>query len=408
MTSAGDWRLNGARAGLALRLTELEDTRFLSSRAFFDTWAQGRKSFRMEHFYRLMRRKTGFLMQGDQPEGGQWNYDAENCKAIKPDLFRKSPLRFAPNAVTQQVIELVSAQFGDHFGAVAGFDWATTRQEAHRALDAFVTNALPRFGDEQDAMLCDDPMLSHSLLSPYMNLGLLSPQEVCTTVEAAYHAGKVPINAAEGYIRQVIGWREYMRGIYHLQGPDYATSNGLGHHAPLPPVYWGAPSKMACRRAAVDQTKRYAYAHHIRRLMVTGNFALLAGVSPQELHEWYLSVYIDAFEWVEVPNTIGMSQWTDGGLVASKPYIALGAYIDRMSDYYKSCHYSVVEKLGDRACPFNALYWHFLNRHRAFFKRNPRMGQAYHLWDGFTPERQAALIAKGQAIICDLAANRPV
>ena len=365
MTSAGDWRLNGARAGLALRLTELEDTRFLSSRAFFDTWAQGRKSFRMEHFYRLMRRKTGFLMQGDQPEGGQWNYDAENRKATK-------------------------------------------RQEAHRALDAFVTNALLRFGDEQDAMLCDDPMLSHSLLSPYMNLGLLSPQEVCTTVEAAYHAGKVPINAAEGYIRQVIGWREYMRGIYHLQGPDYATSNGLGHHAPLPPVYWGAPSKMACMRAAVDQTKRYAYAHHIQRLMVTGNFALLAGVSPQELHEWYLSVYIDAFEWVEVPNTIGMSQWADGGLVASKPYIASGAYIDRMSDYCKSCHYSVVEKLGDRACPFNALYWHFLNRHRAFFKRNPRMGQAYHLWDGFTPERQAALIAKGQAIICDLAANRPV
>jgi deoxyribodipyrimidine photolyase-related protein len=380
-TRPGEWRLIAALEALPLSVRLLPDDRFVCSDAEFTAWATGRKQMRMEYFYRDMRRKTGLMMEGDKPAGGQWNYDHDNRKPATA------------------VLTLVEARFSNNFGKLRPFGWATDRAGALQALDHFVTHALPTFGDYQDAMLTGDPVLSHSLLSPYLNIGLLSPLEVCQRVEVAWHAGLVPINAAEGFIRQIIGWREFVRGIYFLHGPDYTAQNALGHSRDLPPVYWGAATKMACMSHAVAQTRDMAYAHHIQRLMVTGNFALLAGVDPAQVHAWYLAVYIDAFEWVEAPNTIGMSQHADGGVLGSKPYVSSGAYIDRMSDYCKTCAYSVKEKSGENACPFNLLYWHFLTRHRARFESNPRMAQMYRVWDKMEYGHKDRVIADADAFL---------
>ncbi|MDZ7924506.1 MAG: hypothetical protein U5M23_10670 [Marinagarivorans sp.] len=253
----------------------------------------------------------------------------------------------------------------------------------------FSQHALPHFGDYQDAMVRGEKFLYHAVVSQYLNCGLLDPLSVCRAVEAEYHAGRAPLNAVEGFIRQIIGWREYVRGIYWLKMPDYAHSNALNATRPLPDFYWTADTDMACIKACVTQTREEAYAHHIQRLMVTGTFAMLAGVNPHELHEWYLAVYADAYEWVELPNTIGMSQFADGGLLASKPYAASGAYIDRMSDYCGGCAYNVKVKAGAKACPYNYLYWDFIARHRDRLKGNPRMAQMVRTWDKFTDERQA-------------------
>ena len=407
-TTPGEWRLIHALHDLPLHTTLLPDDRFLCSDAEFAAWAKDRKQLRMEYFYRDMRRKTGLMMEGDQPAGGQWNFDHDNRKAAKPDLLRPRPPRFAPDAITGAVLDLVERRFPDHFGRLRPFGWGVTRTDALHALDHFATHALPRFGDEQDAMLQDDPTLSHALLSPYLNTGLLGPLEVCQRVEAEWKAGRVPTNAAEGFIRQIIGWREYVRGIYWLQGPDYTSRNVLGHNRTLPSLYWGKPTGMNCLSRAVGQTRDLAYAHHIQRLMVTGNFALLAGVDPAQVHEWYLSVYIDAFEWVEAPNTIGMSQWADGGVVGSKPYVSSGAYIDRMSDYCKSCTYAVKQKSGAKACPFNLLYWHFLNRHRDRFAANPRMAQMYRTWDKMDPAHRATVLAEADTFLARLDTGAPV
>ena len=397
-TQAGDWRLRAALDACPIPVSTLPDTRFICSETEFATWAQGKKQLRMEYFYREMRRKTGLLMDGDQPILGRWNFDAENRKPAAPDLLRPAPPRFSPNEITAQVIDIVRARF-NHFGSLGSFGWAVTRADALRALDHFITQSLPRFGAEQDAMLLGDPFLSHALISPYLNLGLLNPQEVCKRAEVEFHAGRAPIEAVEGFIRQIIGWREYMRGIYMLHGPSYLASNALNAMDDLPPLYWGAPTKMACMGAAVAQTQTHAYAHHIQRLMVTGNFALLAGVAPQAVHEWYLSVYIDALEWVCAPNTLGMSQFADGGVIASKPYISSGAYINRMSNYCKGCAYDVAAKTGDKSCPFNSLYWHFLHRNRAHFARNARMGQMYRVWDNMTPDHQSAVLATADTVL---------
>ncbi len=251
-------------------------------------------------------------------------------------------------------------------------------------------------------------MLAHSLLSPYLNLGLLSPREVCDRADATYRAGLVPVNSAEGFIRQILGWREFMRGIYFLEGPAYTRRNELAHSRALPPLYWGGATRMACLSHAVGQTRDLAYAHHIQRLMVTGNFALLAGVDPFQVHEWYLSVYIDAYEWVEAPNTIGMSQFADGGVVGSKPYVSSGAYINRMSDYCGGCAYDVAQKSGPGACPFNLLYWHFLQRHRARFAQNPRMAQMYRTWDRMDDTRKVAVLAGADAFLARLDAGEAV
>jgi deoxyribodipyrimidine photolyase-related protein len=262
-----------------------------------------------------------------------------------------------------------------------------------------VETSLAHFGDYQDAMLQNQRFLYHSVISQYLNCGLLDPLSICRKVEAAYRAGRVPLNAAEGYIRQVIGWREYVRGIYWLRMPDYAKSNALGATRPLPDFYWTAETKMACVKAAVTQTREDAYAHHIQRLMVTGNFALLAGISPQALHEWYLAVYADAYEWVELPNTIGMSQFADGGLLASKPYAASGAYINRMSDYCAGCAFDVKARTGPDACPLNALYWDFISRHAARLKSNPRMAQMVRTYDKFEDAEKARITASAKATL---------
>jgi deoxyribodipyrimidine photolyase-related protein len=390
VTSPGEWRvldaMRGWQAQQAIPVDIVDDDRFMCSTPEFGAWAQGRKQLRMEYFYREMRRKTGLLMDGDEPAGGRWNFDQDNRKPAKGDLFMPRPLRVEPDAVTREVMSLVSERFESHFGDLEPFWFGVTRRQADAALAHFVETTLPRFGDFQDAMLEGEAFLYHSVLSIYINVGLLDPLEVCRRVDAAYRAGHVPLNGAEGYIRQILGWREYVRGIYWLKMPGYAQQNYFAHTRPVPDFYWTGNTDMACLRAAIGQTKREAYAHHIQRLMLTGNFALLAGVSPQALHEWYLLVYADAFEWVELPNTLGMSQFGDGGLLASKPYVASGAYINRMSNHCKGCRFDVSKPHGAEACPFNSLYWAFLFRHRDKLSGTPRMAQMYRTWDRLSDE----------------------
>ena len=407
-TEPGEWRLIDKLKYAPLKVHLLPDDRFLATHAEFEAWAEGRKALRMEDFYREMRRKTGLLMEGDQPAGGKWNFDHDNRRAAPEDVTVDGPLRFDPDATTREVLELVQARFGDNFGALEPFWFATTRAEALQALDHFIANALPRFGDYQDAMLNENEFLYHAILSPYLNIGLLNVTEICEAAANAYAAGHAPINAAEGFIRQIIGWREYVRGIYFLEGPDYSARNILGHDRDLPWFYWGGETRMNCVAKAVGQTRTQAYAHHIQRLMVTGNFALLAGIDPAQVHEWYLAVYADAFEWVEAPNTIGMSQLADGGVIASKPCVSSGAYINRMSDHCKSCHYSVSAKTGDTACPFNLLYWHFLDRHRDRFSNNPRMGNMYRTWDRMDADKRKTVLAEGDALLARLDASEVI
>ncbi|WP_255572165.1 cryptochrome/photolyase family protein [Celeribacter sp. PS-C1] len=399
MTEAGEWRLRLEAEESAIPVRQLPDTRFIATEQEFADWAEGRKALRMEYFYREMRRKTGLLMDGDAPSGGQWNFDHDNRKPASDDLFRIKPLTFKPDEITRKVLDLVEAKFGENFGELRPFSYAVTRKDAECAQQHFLDHHLQDFGTYQDAMLSNDRVLHHSLLSAYLNIGLLDPLELCRAVEQRYRDGKVPINSAEGFIRQILGWREYVRGLYFLKGPDYPHQNKLNHQRGLPALYWGAETRMNCLSHAVAQTREDAYAHHIQRLMVTGNFALLAGVNPKEVHEWYLAVYIDAFEWVEAPNTVGMSQFADGGVIASKPYISSGNYIHKMSDYCGDCAYAVTKKTGEGACPFNLLYWHFLDRHRERFKGNPRMGQMYRTWDRMDEDKRQTIRKEAAAFL---------
>ena len=403
VTEPGEWRVaqmvSGWSDALDLPVDVLDDNRFICSRQAFADWAAGRKQLRMEYFYREMRRQTGLLMDGDRPEGGKWNFDRENRKPAETDLFMPRPRQARPDDTTKAVLELVQERFPDGFGDLEPFWFAVTREKAEQARDRFIAEALPRFGDYQDAMLQGEDFLYHSVLSPYINVGLLDPLDLCRRVEKAWQDGDVPLNAAEGFIRQVIGWREYVRGIYWLEMPDYAEMNHLAAERDLPGFYWSGETGMACVRAVVDQTRRQAYAHHIQRLMVTGTFALLAGVRPQQVHEWYLSVYADAFEWVELPNTLGMSQFADGGLLGSKPYAASGSYINRMSDHCGDCAYDVKRKTGEGACPFNPLYWDFLARNEDVLRDNPRLGPVYSTWDRMKPEARSACRDSAKAIL---------
>ncbi len=394
--------VKGWEEAFNLPVTIMPDDRFLATKQQFAGWAEGRKQLRMEYFYRDMRRQTGLLMNGDDPEGGKWNYDSENRKPAKGDLFMPKPLWFEPDEITRDVIDMVRAQYPDRFGKLGGFQYGVTRKHAKAVLDHFIKDGLPRFGDYQDAMLTGEPFLYHSLISMYLNAGLLGPLEICEAVEAAYKFGHAPLNAAEGYIRQVIGWREYIRGIYWYKMPDYPSLNALDAKRELPWFYWSGETDMHCLSQSIGQTIEHAYAHHIQRLMITGNFALLAGIDPHALHEWYLSVYIDAFEWVELPNTMGMSQFADGGVLASKPYASSGAYVNRMSDYCKSCKYNVKEKLGEDACPFNTLYWDFMARNRDKLGNNPRMGMAYRNMDKMDAGRLKAYREKAAKFLDSL------
>lgn len=407
-TEPGEWRLISKLKHAPLKVRILNDDRFLASHAEFEAWAAGRKALRMEYFYREMRRKTGLLMEGDAPAGGKWNFDHDNRKPAPGAVDYSGPMEFTSDETVNEVLDLVEARFGGHFGDLRPFAMATDQAQARRALTRFIQHALPKFGDYQDAMLERSRYLYHAGISAYLNAGLLAPMEICRAAEAAWRAGDVPINAAEGFIRQIIGWREFVRGIYFLEGPDYPDRNVLGHARELPALYWGAETRMNCLAHAVRQTRQTAYAHHIQRLMVTGNFALLAGVDPRRVHEWYLEVYADAYEWVEAPNTVGMSQFADGGLVASKPYVSSGAYINRMSDYCGNCHYTVSRKTGEDACPFNLLYWHFLDRHRARFESNPRMANMYRTWDRMDQDRRGTVLREAGDFLKRLDAGETV
>jgi len=375
----GEWQvredLRAAVAATGVALDEREDTHFLCSTAEFAEHAEGRRSLRMETFYRAERKRHGILMDGLEPAGGAWNFDAENRGAFKADGpgLVPPPLLIEPDAITLAVLDLVRTRFAEHPGSLDQFAWPVTRGDALTALDRFVDERLADFGRWQDAMWTGEPWLYHSLVSSALNLKLLDPREVIARVESAWRSGRVPIESAEGYIRQILGWREYIRGVYWLRMPDYADSNALGATEPLPDWYWTGKTEMACLADAIGQTFKHGYAHHIQRLMVTGLYAQLLGVEPQQVHEWYLAVYVDAVEWVELPNVLGMSQFADGGVMASKPYVATGKYIDRMSNHCGSCRFRPDKRTGDDACPFTTLYWDFLARHEERFAKHPRM-----------------------------------
>ncbi|MBB3545374.1 MULTISPECIES: cryptochrome/photolyase family protein [unclassified Rhizobium] len=356
------------------------DGRYLCSKAEFQDWARDRRSLTMEYFYRDMRRRTRLLMSGTDPEGGRWNFDAENRKPAKPDLLRPRHPLYRPDKTTTEVLGLVERTFPKNMGSTANFSFAVTRADAEGAARTFMKEFLPNFGESQDAMLSEDPFLNHALLSFYINIGLLDPLNLCRQAERAYIEGDAPLNAVEGFIRQIIGWREFIRGIYWLKMPGYEKSNVFEAHRPLPEFFWTGDTDMACVSDVITKTITHAYAHHIQRLMVVGNFSMLAGLNPFEVHQWYLSVYADAFEWVELPNVIGMSQFADGGFMASKPYAASGAYISRMSDYCNGCRYKVAKKIGDDACPFNSLYWDFMDRNAAGLSKNHRLSQVLSTW----------------------------
>jgi deoxyribodipyrimidine photolyase-related protein len=394
-TECGEWRLEQDmrswqdHAGIEVEIRD--DTRFLCRKQEFRAWAQGRKGLRMEFFYREMRVRHGLLMDEDEPAGGRWNYDPENRKPLPKDMAPPPVRGVKPDATTQAVMELVAERFPDHFGAVDGFDLPVTAVDATRALDDFVQHRLPLFGDWQDTMKTGEATMYHAILSTSLNTGLLDPLEACRAAEAAYRSGHAPLNAVEGFIRQILGWREYVRGVYWLKAPGYRHMNGLHATRRLPSFYWTGETRMNCMHQAIADTRRNAYAHHIQRLMVTGNFALLAGLHPDDVDEWYMIVYADAYEWVEMPNVRGMALHADGGIMGSKPYAASGAYINRMSDYCRGCRYDVKASVGEKACPFNALYWDFIARHADRFGANPRMAMPARTWAKMTDAKQAGL-----------------
>ena len=404
----GEWRvltmIRGWAGRFGIPAELLIDDRFICGILEFQTWAQARNDLVMEFFYREMRRKTGLLMTANgQPEGGQWNLDKDNRAPPKRGLNYPEPMAFVPDTITREVMALVAERFAGHFGRLESFSLPVTAAQARDALAHFVRTALPDFGTYQDAMVTGQDWLYHSWLSPALNLGLLTPLEVAQAAADAYAAGHVPLNAAEGFIRQIIGWREYVRGYYWLEMPDVAEANALAATRPLPGFYWTGETDMLCLAEAIRNTRDNAYAHHIQRLMVLGNFTMLAGVRPQEVADWFLVVYADAYEWVELPNVISMSQHADGGRMATKPYAGGGAYIDRMSDHCGRCRYDVKQKTGPDACPFNALYWDFLARHEGRFRRNRRMANMYGTWDRMKPEVRDAYRASAAAFLETLA-----
>ena len=379
------------------------DTRFLCTPEEFESWAESKKQLRMEYFYREMRKRYNILMDGANPVGGQWNYDAENRKPPESGLNIPETYKSDPDNITASVSDLVASEFGDHFGDIYPFHFAVTRKQALIAFHQFIEQRLVLFGDYQDAMMIGEPWMYHAHIGFYLNSGLLLPLECVRAAEQAYHDGRAPLNAVEGFIRQIIGWREYIRGIYWLKMPDYAKQNFFEADRALPSFYWTGVTKMNCLKHCVTETRQNAYAHHIQRLMVLGNFALIAGLSPKEVNEWFLSVYADAYEWVELPNVSGMILFADGGFLASKPYAAGGGYINKMSNYCKSCAYKVSQKNGPNACPFNYLYWDFLARNRGKLASNHRIGMMYRTYDRMDEVKKQAIKDDSLHFLADLA-----
>ncbi len=390
----GEWRLRKALRELGVRL--VDDTSFYCSHARFEQHARGRKQLRMEFFYRELRREHGVLMDGDAPAGAEWNFDSENRKSFGAQGPGDVPprTRCEPDALTREVLELVERRFSAHPGSLADFAWPVTPAQARIALAEFIEQRLARFGDHQDAMWTGEAWLYHSHISAALNLKLLDPREAVNAAERAYRTGRAPLAAVEGFVRQILGWREYVRGVYWRFMPQYLERNALGAQLDLPEFYWTGATNMRCVSEVVQQTLATGYAHHIQRLMVTGLFALLYGARPAEAHRWYLAVYVDAVEWVELPNTLGMSQFADGGVMASKPYVASGKYIARMSNYCRSCRFDPDESTGPNACPFTTLYWDFLARHRDLLAANPRMVMQLENLARLAPAKLAAIRAR--------------
>lgn len=377
----------------------IEDDRFLVDHDTFERWADGRKSLRMEYFYREVRRDYGLLLDGTEPEGGRWNFDAENRAGWRGEDAVPERIAPATDAITREVLALVDDAFPDHPGDLSCFEYATTRAGALEELTFFLSHCLGDFGRYQDALAEESPWLFHAVISMYINVGLLDPLDVCTRVEACYRAGQCDIAAAEGFVRQVAGWREYVRGIYWLHMPGYDELNALAARRPLPEWFWTGDTDMRCLSRALKQTLDLGYAHHIQRLMVIGNFCLLAGLDVEEVCNWYLAVYVDAFEWVELPNTLGMALHADNGVMASKPYAASGKYIQRQGDHCKSCVYTPSRVTGEGACPYNSLYWHFIHRHSKRWEKNARMALPLRNWQRKLSDEQDAILEWAEGVL---------
>ena len=407
----GDFRvraeLQAACRDAGVPLRERPDLHFLIEPEDFADWARGRREFRLEHFYRWMRRRENVLMDGDQPRGGAWNFDASNRESFgaKGPGWLPAPKRFEPDDATRAVLDLVAARFPDHPGELAEFDWPLDPAQAEAALQDFIQHRLPLFGRYQDALWQGESWLYHSRLSAAMNLKLIPPRRVIAAAVQALDRGEAPLPAVEGFVRQILGWREFVRGLYWLRMPGWLEENALQAEQPLPSFYWNGATDMACLRDAIGQTLRLGYAHHIQRLMVTGLFALLLGVRPSEVHAWYLAVYVDAVEWVELPNVLGMSQYADGGVLASKPYVASGRYIQRMGNHCAGCRLRPDIALGGDACPFTTLYWDFLIRHRERFAAHPRTALMWRNLERLSAQRQADIRAAADALRLRLAGD---
>ena len=385
----------------------LEDGHFLCPLPDFERWADGRRELRLEYFYRWMRKRHDLLMAGKDPAGGAWNFDKENRKPFgkQGPGFLPGPKGFAPDAITREVMALVERRFPGAPGRLDHFDWPVTPEQADAAMVDFIDHRLAAFGPYQDAIWAGEPYLYHSRLSSALNLKLLDPRRAIAAAVDAYAAGRAPIASVEGFVRQILGWREYVRGVYWREMPGYLSRNALDAHAPLPAFYWSGNTELACLRDAIGQVVSRGYGHHIQRLMVTGLFALLLGVAPREVHAWYLGMFVDAVEWVEVPNTLGMSQFADDGLLASKPYAASGAYIHRMSNCCERCPCNPKQATGERACPFTMLFWDFLGRHRERFAGHPRTALMWRNLDRLAPERLALIREQAAALRASLAGN---
>lgn len=400
-----------------INVTINEDNRFYCTIENFKDWAENRKSLTMEYFYRMLRKDNGILMTDEgEPEGEKWNFDKDNRKSIPEDLSipdrycqpnnSQSDDSLSHDEITADVMKLVESEFQDHFGDVDGFSYAVTRKDAKKALSLFLKERLEYFGDYQDAMVQNEPWLFHSHISFYLNAGLLTARECVEAVESAYYDDNAPINAAEGFIRQILGWREYVRGIYWLLMPDYKDKNELKANGNLPDFFWSGDTKLNCLKQCIHETKDNAYAHHIQRLMVLGNFCLIAGIDPKYVNEWYMIVYADAHEWVELPNVSGMILFADGGYLGSKPYAASGSYINKMSDYCKNCDYNISDKVGESACPFNYLYWDFMDRNQEKLSSNRRLSMPYATYKKMSDDKKDTIRSDAKTFLTSIGVQK--
>ncbi len=386
---------------LNIKTSTVDSEHFLTHRFELRDFFKGKKSLLMESFYRYMRKKHQILMNQGNPEGGKWNYDKSNQKKWKNQTLIPPQKLFSKNVT--YLVNLIQEADIKTIGEIPvnEFSFPVTRQEALIQLEYFCDKLLIHFGDFQDAMHTEEHMLYHSGLSFALNLKLISPQEVFKKVEAYYSANsdKIHISQVEGFIRQIIGWREYMRGVYWKEMPAYEKLNKLNNTHSLPDFYWSGKTRMTCLKTSISSSLKNAYAHHIQRLMITGNFALLTQTNPDEVDQWYLGIYLDAIQWVQLPNTRGMSQWADGGTVATKPYVSSASYIHKMSNYCTHCAYDHKKRTGNNACPFNSLYWNFLDEKKEYFKNNQRMSMMLNLLSKIPAEELTQIKQRASMII---------